>query len=132
MAYDFTRTDLLDKALGGRKLLLAAILDVLQSAGIVLGAPVGGAITWTKSSVTMTGASAPLLAANALRKGVIVCSTAGNAAAAFDPTGGTSALDAGVPVGGGEMKWIIGAACPVGAMTQIGTNTQKLTVYEGV
>lgn len=94
-------------------------------------APVGGGITWTKSAVTMTGASAALLAANAGRKGLIVSSTATNAAAAIDITGGTAALTAGIPLAGGSSLSLTGADCPVGEITQIGTNTQVLTVYEG-
>lgn len=93
--------------------------------------PVGGGLTWTKSAATMTGSSAVLLAANAARKGVIVSNAAANAQAAFDPTGGTAALTAGIPLSPGQTFWLIGSDCPVGGMTQIGTNTQVLTVYEG-
>lgn len=84
----------------------------------------------TKTPVTMTGVSAPLLAADAARKVVIVSSTASNAAAAIDPTGGTAALDSGVPVNPGATVRITGKAAQA-AMTQIGTNGQKLTVYTG-
>jgi hypothetical protein len=94
-------------------------------------APVGGGITWTKTAVTMTGASAALVAANADRKGLIVSSTATNAGAAIDITGGTAALDAGIPLAGGGTIVLTGSDCPVGAITQIGTNAQLLTVYEG-
>lgn len=94
-------------------------------------APVGGGITWTKSAVTMTGASGALLAANANRKGVIVSSTATNASAAIDITGGTASLSAGIPLAPSQTIFLTGSDCPVGAITQIGTNLQVLTVYEG-
>lgn len=90
-----------------------------------------GTITWTKTAVTMTGASATLLAANAARTGLIVSSTGTNAAAAIDITGGTAALTAGIPLAGGSSLSLTGSECPVGAITQIGTNAQVLTVYEG-
>jgi hypothetical protein len=84
----------------------------------------------TKSSVTMTGASGVLLAASATRVVVIVSSAEANGAAAVDLTGGTAALDAGVPIPAGTTIEITGKAAQ-SAMTQIGTDTQKLTVYTG-
>lgn len=86
--------------------------------------------TLTKAAVTMSGSSAVLVAASASRLIVIVSSTAGNAVAAIDPTGGTAALTAGIPLQGGETIEIVGKAAQ-SAMTQIGTNTQLLTVYTG-
>lgn len=91
--------------------------------------PADGA-TLTKASVTMTGASGVLLTASATRVVVIVSSTEANSAAAIDPTGGTAALDAGIAVPAGTTIEITGKAAQ-SAMTQIGTNTQKLTVYTG-
>jgi len=87
-------------------------------------------VTLTKSSVTMSGSSATLVSADATRKIVLVSNTDSNAVAAIDPTGGTCALDAGIPILPGETKKITGKAAQ-SAMTQIGTNTQKLTVYTG-
>lgn len=84
----------------------------------------------TKSSVTMTGSSATLVAADATRMYVIVSSTESNSSAAIDPTGGTAALDAGIPLPAGTTIEISGTPAQR-AMTQIGTNTQKLTVYTG-
>ena len=84
----------------------------------------------TKSTVTMSGASASLVAADATRKIVIVSSTSGNTGAAIDPTGGTCALDAGIPLAGGDTVQITGKEAQ-SAMTQIGTTGQKLTVYVG-
>lgn len=83
-----------------------------------------------KISVTMTGSSGVLLAASAARSIVLVSNTDTNAVAAIDPTGGTCALDAGIPILPGETKQITGVAAQ-SAMTQIGTNTQKLTVLAG-
>ncbi len=84
----------------------------------------------TRSSVTMTGASAPLVAADATRRVVIVCSTRANSDAAFDPTGGTCALDAGIPLSGGDTVQITGKEAQ-SAMTQFGANGQTLTVFVG-
>ena len=86
--------------------------------------------TLTKAAVTMTGASGVLVGASASRLIVIVSSTEANSAAAIDPTGGTAALDAGIAVPAGTTIEITGKAAQ-SAMTQIGTNTQKLTVYTG-
>lgn len=86
--------------------------------------------TLTKTSVTMTGASAALVAAGTTRSVVIVSNTDSNAPAVVDPTGGTAALDAGVPILPGATVKFTGTAAR-SAMTQIGTNTQKLTVYTG-
>lgn len=84
----------------------------------------------TKASVTMTGSSAALVAASATRMYVIVSNAESNAAAAIDPTGGTAALDAGIPIPAGTTIEISGTPAQ-SAMTQIGTNGQKLTVYTG-
>lgn len=99
--------------------------------GVVLTVqfPEDGA-TLTKSAVTMTGVSAVLVAASATRKIVIVSSSTSNASAAIDPTGGTAALTAGIPLEGGDTQTFTGKAAQ-SAMTQIGTNTQLLTVYTG-
>lgn len=84
----------------------------------------------TRSTVTMTGVSAELVPADATRRIVIVSSTKTNGSAAVDPTGGTCALDAGFPLEGGDTMQITGKEAQ-SAMTQIGTNGQKLTVYVG-
>lgn len=84
-----------------------------------------------KSTVTMSGVSAELVPADTGRRVVIVSSTRSNADAAIDPTGGACALDAGVPLAGGDTVQITGKEAQ-SAMTQIGTSGQKLTVYVGV
>lgn len=84
----------------------------------------------TKNTVTQTDVSASLVAADATRRIVIVSSTKANASAAIDPTGGTCALDSGIPMEGGDTIQITGKEAQ-SAMTQIGTNGQKLTVYTG-
>lgn len=113
--------------------------DVAQGGAGTAGSPSGGVqsvqapedgVSLTKASVTMTGSSGALVSADATRKIVIVTSAASNAAAVVDPTGGTAALDAGLPLSGGGMLTITGKQAQ-SAMTQIGTNTQKLTVYTG-
>ena len=87
--------------------------------------------TWTKTVVTMSGASAQLLPPNDARKAVMVCSTKGNTDAAYDISGGTAALDAGIPISGGDVHLLTGGEVPKGAITQYGASGQKLTVYEG-
>ena len=84
----------------------------------------------TKAAVTADGASKALVAASASRLSVTVSNPAANAAMAIDPTGGTAALTAGIPLGPGETIEITGKAAQ-SAMTFIGTNTQVLTVYTG-
>jgi hypothetical protein len=107
--------------------------------GGTAGSPSGGVQTTqrpedgaslTKSSVTMTGASASLVAASSSRLIVIVANASGNALAVIDPTGGTASATSGIPLAGGEKLEIVGKAAQ-SAMTQIGTNTQILTVYTG-
>lgn len=83
-----------------------------------------------ENAVTMTGSSAVLLAADAAREIVVVCSAASNSAASIDPTGGTASLTSGIPLAGGGVIKITGATAK-SAMTQIGTNTQTLTVFTG-
>lgn len=84
----------------------------------------------TRSTVTMSGASAVLLAASPTRTVVIVSSSKANADAAIDISGGTCALDVGIPLAAGDTMMISGKAAQ-SAMTQFGTSTNKLTVYVG-
>ena len=84
----------------------------------------------TKVPVTTSGGSGALLPADASRQLVLVSSTKGNGSAAIDPTGGTCALDSGIPIDGGDTIQIEGKAAE-SAMTQIGTAGQKFTVYWG-
>jgi|GEM_PF-790967 len=97
---------------------LPVVLTQLTGAGLV------------KSTVTLSGASAELLPADPARRVVIVSSTRTNGDAAIDPTGGVCALDAGIPLSGGDTVQITGKEAQ-SAMTQIGTIGQKLTVYVG-
>lgn len=87
-------------------------------------------VALTKVTVIMTGVSAVLVAASTTRRIVIVSSTTANASAAIDPTGGAAALTAGMPLEGGDTLTFTGKSAQ-SAMTQIGTNTQLLTVYTG-
>lgn len=84
----------------------------------------------TKSTKTGTGASAELVPADVTRRVVIVSSTKTNGDAAFDPTGGTCALDAGIPLSGGDTVKIDGKEAQ-SAMTFIAGTGQKLTVWVG-
>lgn len=107
--------------------------DPASPVPVTQSAPVGGGITWgAAGNVTLNGSSQTALAANPARKGIIIGSTATNASAAVDITGGTAALTKGIPLGGGGTIILTGAECPLGTITVIGTNGQILTVYEGV
>jgi len=102
----------------------------VDSQGLLITSRGSDGVTLTKAAVTMTGASGVLVGASAARLSVIVSNPAANATAAIDPTGGTASLTAGIPLGPGETIEITGKAAQ-SAMTQIGTNTQVLTVYTG-
>jgi len=113
------------------------VVDITLTEGVdtgvvdsAAGSGSADSVTLTKASVTMSGASAVLVTASATRSVVLVSSTEANGAAAVDPTGGTAALDASIPIPAGTTIQISGKAAQ-SAMTQIGTNTQKLTVYTG-
>jgi hypothetical protein len=110
----------------------STILAQVDSQGNLKVTAGGGAesASLTKSSVTMTGVSAVLVTASATRSVVIVSNPAANAVSAIDPTGGTCSLTAGITIGPGSTIEITGKAAQ-SAMTQIGTNTQVLTVYTG-
>lgn len=96
-------------------------------------APVGGGITWgAATAVAMTGSSKNLVAANAGRKGIIIWSPVGNAAASYDLSGTAVTLAGGIPLYPGVAPVVITAPeCPVGAITAIGTNGQNLYYSEG-
>jgi hypothetical protein len=113
------------------------VVDITLTEGVDTGIVDSGSgsgsadsVALTKASVTMSGASAALVAASAARAVVLVSNASANAAAAVDPTGGTAALDAGMAIPPGQTVIFTGKAAQ-SAMTQIGTNTQKLTVYTG-
>lgn len=80
--------------------------------------------------VTMTGSSGGLVAGNNARQIVLVVNAKGNDTAVVGVTGVPAALDEGIPVEGGDMLKVTGAAAR-SAMTQLGTAGQKLTVYVG-
>ncbi len=107
--------------------VVGVVPHVIDSSGNASPAGREAGVALTRATITMSGASDVLVAASATRKVVIVVSTASNAAAAIDPTGGTAALDVGIPLTGIK---VAGKAAQ-SAMTQIGTNAQKLTVYTG-
>ena len=102
----------------------------VDSQGLLITSRGSDGVTLTKAAVTMTGASGVLVAAEPTRAVVLVSNPAANATAAIDPTGGTAALTAGIPLGPGATIEITGKAAQ-SAMTQIGTNAQVLTVYTG-
>lgn len=108
--------------------------------GVTGGTPIAvsitdaaGSITWGAiTAVAQTGASKVLIAANPGRKGIIFWNPAGNAVGAFDLSGGTVSLAAGIPLyAGGSPTVITSPEVPVGAITAIGTNTQNFYYSEG-
>jgi hypothetical protein len=93
--------------------------------------PATGQATWAKTTVTMTGASTTVLAANTSRKGFAIFNRVGNAQVDIDPAGGTVAANTGISLLGGDPPlFVSGAISPTGAITGIGTNTQIVNVWE--
>lgn len=78
----------------------------------------------------MDGTSKPLVPADPNRRIVRVSSTATNASAAIDETGGTAALDSATPIEPGVTITFTGKEAQ-SAMTAIGTAGNKLTVRVG-
>lgn len=88
-------------------------------------------IVWTQTVVTGTGSAVTVLSANANRKGIV-----------FLPAGaendwlynffGTAASGASpiYPPAGGPFV-LLGRGCPTGALSLLGTTSQKLIVWEG-
>lgn len=97
-------------------------------------APVGGGITWgapTAVAVTAGPTSTTLIAANAARKAIMIWNPVGNAQMSVDIAGGTAALATGMPLLSADVVTLTGAACPVGAITFIGTAGQSLVYQQG-
>lgn len=90
-----------------------------------------GSLSWAQTNPTLDGSSDTILAANAARKGLTVINPIGNAQVNVDITGGVVTSALGFPLLGGAWITLTGADCPVGAITGIGTNTQKVVVLEG-
>lgn len=100
---------------------------------VTLTEPVGS-ITWgAVQTSAQTGASKTLISANAARKGIIIWSPSGNAAAAIDLSGtALASVTAGIPVfAGGAPLVLTGADCPTSAITSWGTNAQNIYYSEG-
>lgn len=91
-----------------------------------------GQVTWTKTTVTLTGGSDQLLAANAARVGFVVVNCVGNDQIDVDIAGGTVAANTGRPIFGGNDYFFTGAYCPTGIVTVNGTNGQTVNVWEAV
>ncbi|HQS15034.1 hypothetical protein [Reyranella sp.] len=91
-----------------------------------------GQATWTKTTITLTGNSDQLLAANAARVGFIVVNRVGNAQIDVDIAGGTVAANTGRPIFAGNDYFFTGVYCPTGIVTVKGTNGQIVNVWEAV
>lgn len=97
-------------------------------------APVGGGITWgapTAVAVTAGPASTVLIAANAARKALQIWNPIGNAQMSVNIAGGAAVLATSRPLLAGFSLDYDGAACPVTAVTFIGTAGQSLVYQEG-
>ena len=95
---------------------------------------IGGGITWgapTPKAVTAGPASTVLVAGNATRKIISIWNPLENAPMFVDLSGGTVTAATGRPILAGGSLDIEGAACPVGAITFIGTAGQSLVYQEG-
>lgn len=90
-----------------------------------------GSTTYTKTSVTLTGASQTLLAASTTRNAVTIYNPVANASIWVDLSGGTAAADVGMLIPAGITAIITGSVVPKTAITVIGTNTQIVSVQEG-
>lgn len=89
------------------------------------------ALTWTKTAVTLTGASQTLLAANVSRKAWWVFNPIGNASIDIDPAGGTVAANGARTVQGGNDLYSPAGLVTGAALTGIGTVGQTIIVWEG-
>lgn len=94
--------------------------------------PLGGesAVALAETIVNLTGSSQSMLSADASRRIVIVANAATNSDAAVSLTGQTASLTQGIPAKAG-IAWQVAGKAAQSAMTCIGTNGQKLTVYTG-
>lgn len=88
-----------------------------------------GDVSWTKTTVTLTGSSQTLSAASRTRKGIIVLNRAGNGDVTIDLSGGDATQ--GLPVSAGAYLMITGQMGPYNAITIKGTNTQIVDVWIG-
>jgi len=96
--------------------------NAVPSRPIVWGAP---------TAVASAGASLALIAANPLRKGLMIVNPVGNAQMSYDLSGGTVTLAGGIPLQAGDRDTYTWADCPTSAVTFIGTNAQSLVYVEG-
>ena len=95
------------------------------------GISVGGGVAWADKTVTsLTGTSQTLMAANAGRKGLLVKN--GATSVGINILGGTAAIG-----GAGTMTLqpfegvaFVGAECPIGAITVVGTAANYCSAFE--
>lgn len=90
-----------------------------------------GTATYVKTSVSLTGSSQQLLAANTSRVGFVIYNQSTNANVFVDLAGGTVASETGILIGPGGRFSVTGSATPKTIVTIIGTNTQTVIVWEG-
>ncbi len=88
-------------------------------------------ILWTQTVVTGTGSAATVLSANPNRKGIVFL-PAGAANDWVYNFYGTAAAGASpiYPPAGGPFV-LLGRGCPTGALSLLGTASQKLVIWEG-
>lgn len=98
---------------------------------VVSSGKVAGALTYTKTTVSLNGSSQTMLAAAAGRGAMHVYNPTANASVYIDIAGGTVASETGIKIPAGTWYAIVGSSTPTGIITVIGTNTQSLLVWEG-
>lgn len=95
-------------------------------------AALGGGITWgAATAVAGTGASKVLIAANALRKALMVWNPVGNDEMSYVPGATVASLAAGRPMNAGDVDTITAPEVSLGAYAFWATNTQNVYYMEG-
>lgn len=90
-----------------------------------------GVSTFTKTDVTLTGASQTLLAASNTRTGFTVYNPTTNASVYIELSGGTAVSDAASQIPSGATFSVAGSFGPKTAVTIVGTIGQHVYVQEG-
>ena len=94
---------------------------------------IGGDLTFTRSTVTLTGSSQTLVAAGTAgqRRGTILVMNPSTNSVAYVNLAGTTATSSDIPIQPGSYFSISGQIGPINVLTVIGTNTNVLTLYVG-
>jgi len=90
-----------------------------------------GTTTYTKTTLTLNGASQVMLAASTTRNAMTVYNPSTNDVVWVDISGGTVAAEGGTAVLPGFTLAITGPSVPRTAITIVGTSAQSVIVQEG-